>query len=82
MNKVNKLRENSKRQFSELRNKINEQKEHFTKEIKTLRKNQSLELKKSVNEMKNALGVEQAMEERISELKERNLEKIQVEKER
>ena len=33
--KLNELQENSERQFKELRNKINVQKEYFTKEIKT-----------------------------------------------
>ena len=36
--KLNKLQEKSERQFSELRDRINEQKEYFTKEIKTLKK--------------------------------------------
>ena len=31
--KLNKLQEHSERQFNELRNKINEQKEYFTKDI-------------------------------------------------
>ena len=31
--KLNELQENSERQFNELRNKINEQKEYFIKEI-------------------------------------------------
>ena len=31
------LQENSERQFNELRNKINEQKEYFTKETYTLK---------------------------------------------
>ena len=34
--KLNKLQENSERQFDELRNKTNEQKEYFTKEMETL----------------------------------------------
>lgn len=44
-------------QFTELKNKIKEQKEYFTKEFETLKKNQIeiLELKNSINEMKNAL---------------------------
>ena len=43
--------------FYELRNKINEQKEYFTKEIEILKKKQTeiLELRNSINEMKNAL---------------------------
>ena len=36
MKKLNVLQENSERQFSEFRNKINDQKEYFTEEIKTL----------------------------------------------
>lgn len=42
-------------QFTELRNKTNEQKEYFTKEIETLKKNQMniiQEWKNSANEMK------------------------------
>ena len=35
MKKLNELQENRERHFNELRNKINEQKEYFTKEIKT-----------------------------------------------
>ena len=33
MKKLNELQENSERQFNELRNKINKQKEYFTKAI-------------------------------------------------
>ena len=57
MKKLSKLQENSERQFNELRNKINEQKEYFTKGIETLKKKQTeiLELKNSINQMKNAL---------------------------
>ena len=45
MKKLNKLQENAKRQFNELRNKIdkhliNKINEHLTKEILTLKKNQ------------------------------------------
>ena len=36
--KLNELQENSERQFNELRNEINEQKEYFTKEIETEKK--------------------------------------------
>ena len=55
--KLSKLQENSGRQFSELRNKINKQKKYFTTDIKTLKKNQTevLELKMSINEIRNAL---------------------------
>lgn len=41
MKRVNKLQENSERQFNELRNKINEQKEFFTKEIEIKKKKQT-----------------------------------------
>ena len=37
----NELQENSGRQFNELKNKINEQKEFFTKEIETLKTNRN-----------------------------------------
>lgn len=40
MKKFNKPQENSETQFSELRNKINEQKKHFIKVIKIIKKNQ------------------------------------------
>ena len=36
--KLNELQENSDRQFNEIRNKINEQREFFTKEIETIKK--------------------------------------------
>ena len=39
--KFTKLRENSGRQWNDLRNKIKEQKEYFTKEIEILQKNQT-----------------------------------------
>ena len=41
MKKLNKLQENSGRQFSECRNEINEQKNYFTKEVVNLKKNQT-----------------------------------------
>lgn len=46
-----------KRKFNELRNKINELKEYFTKEMETIKKNETeiLMLKYSINEMQNAL---------------------------
>lgn len=46
-----------KRKFNELRNKINELKEYFTKEMETIKKNETeiLTLKYSINEMQNAL---------------------------
>ena len=55
--KLNQLQEYSERQFSEFRSKINEQKQYFTKEMETLKRNQTeiLNLRHSINEMKNAL---------------------------
>ena len=41
MEKLNKMQENTGRQFNELTNKINEQKGYFTKEIEILKKNQT-----------------------------------------
>ena len=41
MKKLNELQENSERQFNEVRNKVNEQKEYCTKKIETLKKNQT-----------------------------------------
>ena len=38
MKKLNETQENSERQFNELRNKSNEQKEYFTKDIETLKR--------------------------------------------
>lgn len=61
-----KLQGNSKRQFSELRNKINDQKELFTKETEILKKNQILQLKDSMNE-KNAL--ESLLDKRADQIK-------------
>ena len=75
MKKFSVLQENSERQFNELRNKSNEPKEYFTKEIETLKRNQVeiLELHNSIHETKNTLQstgnrVDQ-MKERISKLK-------------
>lgn len=73
-------------QFTELRNKTNEQKEYFTKEIETLKKNQMTviqEWKNSANEMKTSLGSlgnrAELMEERIIKLEDRILEIIWAE---
>ena len=38
MKKLNELQENSERTFNEIRNKINEQKEYFTKQTETKKK--------------------------------------------
>ena len=41
LNKLNKLQENSESQFTEIRKKIHKQKELFTKEIETIKYNQT-----------------------------------------
>lgn len=41
MKKLKNIRENSERRFTELMNKISEQKQHFTKEIETVKKSQT-----------------------------------------
>lgn len=43
MKKLSEIEKNSERQFSEPRNKTDEQKEYFTKEIKTIKKNSGAE---------------------------------------
>ena len=52
MKKLNELQENSERQFtfSDVRNKTNEQKKYFAKEIETLKRNQKETLKKKCGE--------------------------------
>lgn len=62
------LQENSARQLSELRNNIDEQKEDFTKEIGTLKEDQTeiLERKGSVSHVKKAReGMETEMQKRF-----------------
>ena len=51
------MQENSDLQFNELRNKISEQQEYFTKEIEILKINQIelLEPKNSIKERKNEI---------------------------
>ena len=53
LQKTNKQKHTPERQFSEFRNKINEPKAYFTKEIKTIEKNQTeiLKLKNSIHEI-------------------------------
>ena len=57
MKKLNELQEKSERQFNELRNKTNNQREKFTKEIQTLKNNQTeiVKQKDSINEMKSSI---------------------------
>ena len=56
MKKLNELQENSERQFTfnGVRNKTNEQKKYFAKDIETLKRNQKeiLELKNSISKDK------------------------------
>lgn len=80
MKKFNELQEDSGRQYNDLRNQSSEQKDYFTEEVENLKKKQILELKNSINELKTALECignrTDQMEERISELEDRNLEMI------
>lgn len=41
LKKLNEIQENPERQLNKLRNKINKQKEYFTKETETIKKNQT-----------------------------------------
>ena len=67
---------------------INEQREFFTKEIKSLKNNQleMLGMKNTMNEIKNNVGSLKnrvhIMEDRIRNLEDRNREMLQVEEER
>ena len=70
-----------------MRNKINEQRDFFTKETEIKNKGtEILELKNSMNEMKNAIestcSREDQMEVTINDLEYRNVEIIQLEEER
>lgn len=80
MKKFNRLQENTERKFSELRNKINEHKEFFIKEIEIL-KNDQTEIQNLVNVVKNAIqsisNRASEMKERVSGLVNRNTETIQ-----
>lgn len=46
---LNKLLQNSERQFSEFTSKISEQKEYFTKKTETVRKNQTYSRAEELN---------------------------------
>ena len=87
LKKFNKLQEYSERQFSELKNKINEE-DYFTKETEVLKKSQIeiFELKNAINEMKKVLenigNRAGQMEKRRGKLEDRNLEMIHVKEER
>lgn len=90
LKKLNETEENSERQFNELRNKIKEQKEYFTKvqyKSETIKRNQTeiLELKNSINEMNELASLgnrADQIEERISDTEDRNIEMTLVEEER
>ena len=82
------MRYRLRRQFNELRNESNEQKEDLTKEIEILREKQAeiiLELRNSINEMDNALesigNKADHMKKRISKLDNGNPEVVQVKEE-
>ena len=83
--KLNKLQEDTERQFNDLRNKINEQREFFTKEIEIIKKirnvedeNTMKETKKNLESLKRRADV---MENIISNLEDRNIEMTQMEEE-
>ena len=85
MKKLNELQEKSERQFNELRNKTHNQREKFTKDIQTLKNNQTeiLELNSTLNKIKNVIKrinirIDQS-EERIFKLEDRTFETIQPE---
>ena len=77
MNELNELKESPERWLNELRDKIDGQKLYFTSETETLNSNYTLELKNSIQEMKNTLEIirngPNYLEERVSKLKVRNL---------
>lgn len=82
LEKFNELHENSKRQLSELRNKIINKRSTLDCDSK-MNQTEILELKISLNELKKALesigNRAYQMEEIISNLKDKNLEMFQVE---
>lgn len=87
--KLNKIKNKiSERKLSELSDKFNEQKKYLTKETEIPKENQKeiVELKNSINEIKNAIKSNgnraNHMEERIKKLKDRNIEMIRVEEEK
>ena len=79
MNELNELKESSERRLNELRDKIDGQKLYFTSETETLKQESSytLELKNSINEIKNTLEIirnrPNYLERGVSKLKVRNL---------
>lgn len=85
LRKLSELQEDTERQFSEFRKTIRKPNKNFNKEIEIIKKNQAeiLELKNTMNEMKNAVesfysGMAQA-KERICALEDRTFEIIQSE---
>ena len=83
---LNELQENTERQFLKIRNTIHKQNEKFNKEIEIIKKNQTetLELKNTISELKNATysitSRTNEAEERICALEDRNFEIIQSRK--
>ena len=89
MKEIHELQESSERQFSESQNKINEQKEYFTKEMEILKKNKQIKILQVNNPIDKMMSEWERngnrmghAEERVSELEGRNTEVIGVEKER
>lgn len=85
LRKLNEIQENEESQLNEIRKIIHEQNEKSSKEIEIIKKDQIeiLELKNSVNEMRNAIEsiysrIDQT-DDRNSDLKDKNFEIIQSE---
>ena len=70
-----------KQQFSEFRNKINEQNEYFTKHIETQNQTEIWELKNSKHALGSSGNRANDIKQRINQVEYRNIEIIFVEKE-
>lgn len=57
MKKLSEIQENLEKKFGEFSNKINEE-EYFTKEVKTIKREQIMELENSINEMSTVEALE------------------------
>ena len=88
LKKLNENRNKSYQQIQELKQQLDEQKEFFSKEIETLKRNQIelLEMKNTWQDMKNEIASlgnrDDEKEERISDIEDRNLGINQKEEER
>ena len=85
---LNQMRENIDRRFSQLIKQLSKQNEYVTKDVETLKKNQTeiLDMENSIKEMKNEVvsignGIKQ-IQERISDIEDKNLEMMQREEKR